>query len=93
MTMITFTGLTVAYDGSDNVVSVGPTTVSLILPSSASTFSYSIIATTEDLPWVDIMSDAIQVQIDYRLMEDWEASGTSDIETDLGNVTSSGSLQ
>ena len=85
MTMITFTGLTVTFDNSDNAVSVGPTRISLIVDSAASTFSYSITDSSESLPWVDIVGDPIQVQLDGQRID---TGANSNFEVSIGRVTS-----
>lgn len=87
MTTVTFTGITVEYDAFDNVVSVGQSIVSIIVPSAASTFSYSIVDNTDPVPVVEISVDPIQVVIDGMLADDLEASGTSEISVEIGKVT------
>lgn len=86
MTMITFTGLSVTFNNFDQAVSVAQTQVSLIVDSEESTFSYSITDASEDLPWVDIIGDPIQVQLDGQLID---TGANSAFEVSIGRVTSS----
>lgn len=88
MTTVTFTGITVEYGPTDDVISVGQTQVSLILPSATSTFTYSIVDASDSVPVVEIDDDLLQVVIDGVLADVLEDSATSQIDLELGTVTS-----
>lgn len=72
MTTINIQGLRLTYDGSDDVSAISTTELSLIVPSTSATFSYSIDSIEDgDIPLVDINeSNVQQIIVDGALLQD-----------------------
>jgi Ca2+-binding RTX toxin-like protein len=90
MPTFTLSGFQVTRNATDTVVAVDPLSLSVFVPEGQTTFSYSILGTEpDDIPEVDITSDAVSVIASGPGVPGGVAALPDDSLSFLGTVTTS----